>query len=167
MEKKLTEDAQKDRDAFMFDLDGGNCSCHLSAPCTSCLHPGNPLNQDDDSFYEPMTSNEQNGWAGKAAIEVMDRMEKEVEHDATQWNGLFVWEASDADTVHQILKDKFIELCAAQELSLRKEWAGKIDKILWSWPPEIITSFNEAQKSAYRDVLRKKIFAIIEPDSIK
>lgn len=26
----------------------GNCSCHISAPCISCRHPGNPINQNED-----------------------------------------------------------------------------------------------------------------------
>jgi hypothetical protein len=24
------------------------CSCHISPPCNSCIHPGNPLNQEQD-----------------------------------------------------------------------------------------------------------------------
>ncbi|OAD82844.1 hypothetical protein ATN89_17320 [Comamonas thiooxydans] len=32
----------------------GNCSCHISPPCNSCCHPGNPLNlaEDDDCWKE-------------------------------------------------------------------------------------------------------------------
>ena len=30
-------------DEWDFIYQGGNCSCHLSAPCSSCTHPGNPL----------------------------------------------------------------------------------------------------------------------------
>lgn len=26
----------------------GNCSCHLSPPCGSCTHPGNPRNLAED-----------------------------------------------------------------------------------------------------------------------
>jgi hypothetical protein len=48
VERELTPEAQADRDAFERDYDGGNCSCHLSPPCGSCTHPGNPLNQDED-----------------------------------------------------------------------------------------------------------------------
>lgn len=49
MTKVLTPDAQSDRDQFE-DLYGygGNCSCHLSAPCGSCTHHGNPFNQEED-----------------------------------------------------------------------------------------------------------------------
>lgn len=37
------------------------------------------------------------------AQEVMKRIEKEVEYDATQWNGMLVWEAGDADKVYDIV----------------------------------------------------------------
>lgn len=45
----LTYEAQCERDDFtaLFGLDG-NCSCHVSPPCGSCTHPGNPLNQAED-----------------------------------------------------------------------------------------------------------------------
>lgn len=36
---------------------------------------------------------------------IFDRVEKEIKYDATHWNGMFVWEAGDADTFHQILTD--------------------------------------------------------------
>lgn len=45
----LTEDAQADRDAFNNNYGDGNCSCHNNAPCSSCTHPGNPTNQEEDS----------------------------------------------------------------------------------------------------------------------
>ena len=44
----LTPEAQADRDEFERLYDGGNCSCHLSPPCGSCVHPGNPRNQEED-----------------------------------------------------------------------------------------------------------------------
>jgi hypothetical protein len=48
-ERELTEDAQAERDQFEREYGyDGNCSCHLSPPCGSCTHPGNPLNQDED-----------------------------------------------------------------------------------------------------------------------
>lgn len=47
-ERVLAEDAQADRDSFEANYGSGNCSCHLSPPCSSCTHPGNPLNQEDD-----------------------------------------------------------------------------------------------------------------------
>lgn len=32
----------------------GNCSCHLSPPCSSCMHPGNPMQQaEDETCWEP------------------------------------------------------------------------------------------------------------------
>lgn len=45
----LTPGAQAERDEFeaCYGTDG-SCSCHLSPPCPSCTHPGNPLNQIED-----------------------------------------------------------------------------------------------------------------------
>jgi hypothetical protein len=58
---QLTADAQRQRDEFEARYgDRGNCSCHLSPPCGSCLHPGNPNNQaDDDSCWERESENVQ------------------------------------------------------------------------------------------------------------
>jgi hypothetical protein len=55
---RLTPAAQEERATFESKFgDRGNCSCHLSPPCGSCIHPGNPLNQDeDDSAWEPILS---------------------------------------------------------------------------------------------------------------
>lgn len=49
MTRTLHPDAQADRDDFVraYGTDG-NCSCHLSPPCGSCTHPGNPRNQEED-----------------------------------------------------------------------------------------------------------------------
>lgn len=49
MTKVLTPEAQCERDQFTdwYGLDG-NCRCHLSPPCGSCTHPGNPRNQAED-----------------------------------------------------------------------------------------------------------------------
>ena len=45
----LTPGAQVERDAFeAYYGTGGDCSCHMSPPCGSCTHPGNPLNQEED-----------------------------------------------------------------------------------------------------------------------
>lgn len=47
--KRLTPEAQAERDEFESAYGhGGNCSCHLSPPCGSCTHPGNPHNQAED-----------------------------------------------------------------------------------------------------------------------
>ena len=45
----LTPEAQAERDQFESEYGrDGNCSCHISPPCASCMHPGNPLQQDED-----------------------------------------------------------------------------------------------------------------------
>lgn len=46
---ELTPEAEEDRAEFndVYGI-GGNCSCHISPPCGSCTHPGNPRNQDED-----------------------------------------------------------------------------------------------------------------------
>ncbi|HYG24454.1 MAG TPA: hypothetical protein VEH04_16875 [Verrucomicrobiae bacterium] len=48
MSKRLTKEAQIERDDFTGLYGEGNCSCHLSPPCNSCTHPGNPRNQEED-----------------------------------------------------------------------------------------------------------------------
>jgi hypothetical protein len=50
--RRLTEAAQADRDAYERLGDRLGCSCHISPPCTVCTHPGNPLNQEDEEFWE-------------------------------------------------------------------------------------------------------------------
>ena len=48
-ERVLTPEAEAERDQFEAEYGhGGNCSCHISPPCNSCLHPGNPINQEAD-----------------------------------------------------------------------------------------------------------------------
>lgn len=48
----LTEAAEAEADDFRRLHGDGNCSCHISAPCGSCTHPGNPMNmaEDDDAW---------------------------------------------------------------------------------------------------------------------
>ena len=54
--RKLTEEGEELKCRFNYDYDDGNCSCHLGgAPCSSCTHPGNPHNLDnDDEMWEPL-----------------------------------------------------------------------------------------------------------------
>ena len=47
-EKILTAEAEADRADFLSAYGDGSCSCHLSAPCGFCVHPGNPANQEED-----------------------------------------------------------------------------------------------------------------------
>jgi hypothetical protein len=53
-ERQLTAEAEADREDFVREHGrDGNCSCHISPPCGSCMHPGNPLNQDEcDECWE-------------------------------------------------------------------------------------------------------------------
>ncbi|AFC85880.1 hypothetical protein [Frateuria aurantia] len=52
MKRVLTPEAEAERADFDSEFDGGNCSCHLTPPCGSCTHPGNPDNQaEDDSAW--------------------------------------------------------------------------------------------------------------------
>lgn len=48
MTKILTPEAQADRDSFAAGYEWGGCSCHIFPPCGYCVHPGNPLNQEED-----------------------------------------------------------------------------------------------------------------------
>lgn len=63
--KQLTEDAQLDRDDFKHNhpvfgrLSDQGCTCFTGyAPCSWCLHPGNPLNQDIDEAWELVPEDE-------------------------------------------------------------------------------------------------------------
>ena len=47
MSKHLKPWAQELADEFESKYGTGNCSCHISPPCYSCTHPGNPLNLED------------------------------------------------------------------------------------------------------------------------
>lgn len=48
----LTSQARQDREQWEDRYD--DCTCHINPPCGSCLHPGNPVNQEDDpSCWEP------------------------------------------------------------------------------------------------------------------
>lgn len=55
-ERRLTDEAELERSDFIREHGPeGNCSCHISPPCGSCTHPGNPLNQnEDDSCWTPV-----------------------------------------------------------------------------------------------------------------
>jgi hypothetical protein len=39
---KLTAQAESDAADYIANYEG--CSCHITAPCSSCVHPGNPIN---------------------------------------------------------------------------------------------------------------------------
>jgi hypothetical protein len=48
---RLTPIADADAAEYMANFEG--CSCHISAPCSSCVHPGNPNNlAEDDTAWE-------------------------------------------------------------------------------------------------------------------
>lgn len=51
MDKKLTDEAQAERDEFVVIFDNAGCTCFISPPCGWCVHPGNPHNQEDDEFW--------------------------------------------------------------------------------------------------------------------
>lgn len=48
----LTEEGEELYAEWRRTFDGGNCSCHISPPCSSCTHEGNPLNLEctDDAW---------------------------------------------------------------------------------------------------------------------
>lgn len=49
----LTESAQQAFEEWQDEYSGRGCLCHLSAPCSHCIHPGNPENlQADDGSWE-------------------------------------------------------------------------------------------------------------------
>lgn len=52
-------------DSYGYD---GNCSCHISPPCGSCTHPGNPLNLEECD----------EAWEREDISDMLDEMEKEA-----------------------------------------------------------------------------------------
>jgi hypothetical protein len=55
MERVLTAEAEADRADWDREHSDYGCRCHISPPCNSCVHPGNPMNQEeDDSCWEPI-----------------------------------------------------------------------------------------------------------------
>ena len=46
--KRLTQQAQEDRDDFMATQEQRGCSCHINPPCSYCTHPGHPMGQDEN-----------------------------------------------------------------------------------------------------------------------
>lgn len=56
--RQLTEEADSERANFIVNYGDGCCSCHISPPCGSCTHPGNPSNQEDDSCWEYVDAEE-------------------------------------------------------------------------------------------------------------
>jgi len=56
-EDKLIRSAREDYHEYMdkFGDHVGNCSCHISPPCPSCTHPGNPENlAEEDAAWLPV-----------------------------------------------------------------------------------------------------------------
>ena len=52
------------------------------------------------------------------------RIENEVEYDATQWNGMLVWEAGDADKVYEILRTSLKEYGDKRVAGIEKAYGG-------------------------------------------
>jgi hypothetical protein len=48
---KLGQDLE---DEFAAEMSDSCCSCHISPPCSYCIHPGNPANleESDDCWDE-------------------------------------------------------------------------------------------------------------------
>lgn len=42
----LTAEARAERADYQDLLSDRGCSCHISPPCSICVHPGNPVNQE-------------------------------------------------------------------------------------------------------------------------
>lgn len=53
--KQLKPEYQELADEFDLEYRDRDCSCHISPPCSRCIHEGNPLNlaEDDDAWEQP------------------------------------------------------------------------------------------------------------------
>ena len=67
-------EAENEDFRLVFGRDG-NCSCHLSAPCNSCTHPGNPLKLecDDDAWEDKFDLDEMALQAQAAVARTIER----------------------------------------------------------------------------------------------
>ena len=88
MSRRLMPWAEDASFEFQLLFDRGNCSCHISPPCSSCTHPGNPANLDvtDDAWgeeYEVMAE------YAKQDLEVFinDLANRHLAEMATSWKG--------------------------------------------------------------------------------
>ena len=49
MKRVLKPEAEDDRWDFISSYGSeGECHCHISPPCGSCMHPGNPMQQAEN-----------------------------------------------------------------------------------------------------------------------
>lgn len=83
-ERILTPGAQDDRDNFeRYAREYGGCSCHLNPPCGHCAHPGNPLNQEDESCWQEV---------GPELVEVStaDLIGKALDHAVAIAEGMYI-----------------------------------------------------------------------------
>ncbi len=57
-ERRLTDEAQQDRDMFEVNYEDRGCTCFISPPCGWCTHPGYPHNQETDDCWttEPVAA---------------------------------------------------------------------------------------------------------------
>ena len=56
----LTQQAEDDRAEWERRYSDSGCNCHISPPCSSCVHPGNPNNQSEcDECWEEVPDEEE------------------------------------------------------------------------------------------------------------
>ena len=69
-ERILTPEAEAEREDFeaMYGM-LGNCSCHISPPCGSCVHPGNPRNQEEDETARMAAGDSEGGETDAPAVD--------------------------------------------------------------------------------------------------
>lgn len=48
MVRVLTDEAEAEAADFYMEYGDSGCTCFICPPCSSCTHPGNPLNQEND-----------------------------------------------------------------------------------------------------------------------
>ena len=117
-ERILTPEAQADRDAFIAEYGrDGNCSCHISPPCNSCLHPGNPLQQDEVESCWMAAGDSEGGETDAPAADA----DKWIPFDATADS---VCPVPAGTRVRYWLEDGESGVCLAERLSWRDSGDG-------------------------------------------
>lgn len=63
----------------------------------------------------------------------------------------------DTFTLYELVEDFIAKERTQAKKEVVNELRVKINNILWDWPSGIVTTMDEAKKSAYRDLMKEKV----------
>ena len=119
--KVLKDWAQADRDAFERLRDRRGCTCFISAPCVCCMHPGHPLNQEEDDFWKEVFD------LDEACEKAMERIKRQIDTSVRMHLGrsesLGWWAGVDMHARHRsLVKLEAVAHMAWREYLTRQGW---------------------------------------------